>query len=156
MPFTRAYYKYLLHWHQAEYHGQLEDLEESRRSGSDVEAFQTSGEVAATSSKLADKASADLLVSIPSGDHLFFEDLNTFKPVNTLDVLAKSKSKNKKEVKKKELILDGAASEREESSIQMKNVEAKLPESVQNYLSEIDEQYFGTISNSNVSPAEGL
>lgn len=110
------------------YHGQQDDLDaEERRDPEDN--FQTSGEIM-TSGKSRDRS----LEMTESGDHLFFEDLNLFNKVKALDIVPGSK-KNKKANEVKKVNVPGVPDRNEE------NVAFK------NHLTEIDQQYFGTLSN---------
>ena len=114
---------------QLAYHGQQDDLDaEDRRDADDN--CQTSGEIT-TTGKSRDRS----LEVAESGDHLFFEDLNLFNKVKSLDIAPGSK-KNKKTNEVKKMNVSGEPDRGDVENLSLKN-----------YLTEIDQQYFGTLSN---------
>ncbi len=113
---------------QLAYHGQEDDLDaEDRRNVDDN--FQTSG-VIETSGKSRNRS----IEVAEAGDHLFFEDLNLFNKVRSLDIVPGSK-KNKKANEGMKVKITGEH-ERSEENLSLKS-----------YLTEIDQQYFGTLAN---------
>jgi hypothetical protein len=107
---------------QLEYHGQLEDIEKSdpEKNEDDDSGFR---EVAAASK--GDAKTDSTVIHLESGDHLFFEDLNRLKPVQRFGAPARTNSMRLEDP-------DSASA---------------TADSVNDYLAEIDRQYFGTLAS---------
>ena len=118
---------------QVEYHGQQDDLEQS--ASKSVETVESFREIEAPASKSFDRNTD--LASIEAGDHLFFEDLSFFKPVKLLRVGPEKKSK--------------INSKTTSDSENFEPPKTTKSDSVQDYLTEIDRQYFGTVTSKTVN-----
>ena len=129
-------------WLQLEYHGQQDDLEQSEPKN--VERVDTYREIEVSSKSVGNVD----LVSIEAGDHLFFEDLSLFKPVKLL-LVGSDKKSNSHKVEDKNIDSTNFETPTVTRSDLTNFETSKIPksDSVQDYLTEIDRQYFGAVTS---------